>query len=74
MQEKKIDYRENAFAEQVKKVNEKYQQSESERQKIMVDMNNMLTEYENREKKNLLQYKDKERVLLEDKNKLSKKI
>lgn len=59
MQEKKIDYRENAFAEQVKKVNEKYQQSESERQKIMVEMNNMLTEYESREKKNLLQYKDK---------------
>lgn len=40
-------------------MNEKYQQSENERQKIMMEMNNMLNQYENSEKKSMLATKEK---------------
>ena len=40
----------------------------------MVEMNKMLNQYEISEKKNQLQYKDKQKILIEEKNKLLKKV
>lgn len=65
MHEKRIEFKENTFKEQLQKLTEKYQQSEAERQKATFELNNMLTEFENIEKKSQLTTKDKERVFLD---------
>ena len=45
-QEKRIEFKESAFKEQMKKITEKYHQSEEERQKVTVNLNNLLSEME----------------------------
>lgn len=43
-QDKKYEFKEQSFKEQFEKLNEKYQQSEAERQKSLYELNNKLAE------------------------------
>lgn len=55
-------------------MNEKYTQSENERQKITFDYNSLLAKLEQAEKKHQNNAKQKERAYTEEKNRLNKKI
>ena len=56
-----MEFKENSYQEQLRKINEKYTQSESERQKITFDYNTLLAKLEDAEKKHQATTKDKER-------------
>jgi len=55
-------------------MNDKYTQSENERQKITFDYNSLLAKLEEAEKKHQNNAKEKERAFTEEKNRLNKKI
>lgn len=59
MQEKRIQFKENTYKQQLQKMSEKYQQSEAERQKATYEVSQMLNEFEKNEKKNQLQNKER---------------
>ena len=71
---KRIDFKESAHKDQMKKMTEKYNQCEGERQKATLDYNNLLSEMEANERKNQLATKERERVFYEEKSKLNKKV
>lgn len=72
--QKRLDLKENSYKEQLKKLNEKYTQSESERQKALFDYNNLLAQIETSEKRNQLSLREKEKLLTDEKNKLAKRL
>lgn len=53
---------------------EKYQSSETEKQKMMVETNEILHKYENSQRKYQGEMKEREVVMLTEKNKLMKQI
>lgn len=73
-QQKRVEFKESSYQEQLRKINEKYTQSESERQKLTFDYNTLLAKLEEAEKKNQATAKEKDRAYVEEKNRLSKKI
>ena len=68
------ELRETTSREQLKKMEEKYRQSELEREHIAEEYNRALKTFEEGEKKYQLLIKDKERSALEDKGRIQKKI
>lgn len=73
-QQKRVEFKETSYQEQLRKMNEKYTQSEAERQKITFDYNTLLAKLEETEKKHQGAAKEKERNYAEEKNRLNKKI
>ena len=71
---KKLEYREQITSEQLKKLTQKLSFSESEKQKLLVDQNNLLNKLEQSEKKNQTVLKEKERNFVEERSKYSKQI
>jgi len=55
--------KEQSYKDQLKKINEKYAQSESERQKAVIDYNNLLATIESNELKSQYALRDKERSM-----------
>lgn len=45
--EKRLSFKEDSYREELKKMGEKYQSSETEKQKMMVETNEILHKYEN---------------------------
>lgn len=72
-QQKRVEFKENSYQEQLRKMNEKYSQSENERQKLTFDYNSLLAKLEEAEKKHQATAKDKDRAFTEEKNRLNKK-
>lgn len=73
-QQKRVEFKESSYQEQLRKMNEKYTQSEAERQKVTFDYNTLLAKLEETEKKHQANAKEKERNYSEEKNRLTKKI
>ena len=57
--------KENSYREQLKKMTDKYGQSESERQKAIIEYNNLLAQLDSTDKKNQYMSRDKQRLLNE---------
>jgi chromosome segregation ATPase len=73
-QQKRVEFKENSYQEQLRKLNEKYTLSENERQKLTFDYNSLLAKLEETEKRNQATAKEKDRAYTEEKNKLNKRI
>lgn len=62
---KRIEFKENAYKEQIKSLNDKYTSSESEKQRLLFEKNELINEYDERQKKDKLGSRDRERHLTE---------
>lgn len=69
-----FDLRENITKDQIKKLELKYAQSESEREKITEEYNRALKTFEEGEKKYQTLIKEKDRVGFEEKGRINKKL
>ena len=45
---KRIEFKENAYKEQIKSLNDKYTSSESEKQRLLFEKNELINEYDER--------------------------
>ena len=71
---KRIEFKESANKDQLKKMTDKYNQCEVERSKATQDYNNLLSQMEANQRKAQLATKERERLFSEEKSKLNKKI
>lgn len=61
-QQKRLEFKEASYQEQLKKAADRYVAAEGERQKLTLDFNNLMARMEEAEKKYLLSSKEKDRA------------